>query len=140
MEMTVPAQTRFVGIVRLTIGAVARNLGMPEEDIDDLKLVVSELCSNAVLHAYPSSAGRVRITCEEAGGGLVVTVGDQGAGFSVVGDLGRLGYGLSLVRSLTDSCEISSRPGGGSGIRITKSIRSADDTVSLGGAPVGRTT
>ncbi|HEX6923454.1 MAG TPA: ATP-binding protein, partial [Bacillales bacterium] len=51
-EMTVPAQPEYVGVVRLTASGVANRAGFTYDEIEDIKVAVSEACTNAVNHAY----------------------------------------------------------------------------------------
>ncbi|MEH6941945.1 anti-sigma B factor RsbW [Bacillus sp. JJ722] len=52
VEMKVPAKPEYIGIVRLTLSGIASRMGFLYEDIEDLKVAVSEACTNAVQHAY----------------------------------------------------------------------------------------
>lgn len=52
IEMKVPAQPEYVGIIRLTLSGVASRMGYTYDEIEDLKIAVSEACTNAVQHAY----------------------------------------------------------------------------------------
>ena len=52
MEMKVPAKAEFIKVIRLTVSGVASRMGFSYEDIEDLKIVVSEACTNVVQHAY----------------------------------------------------------------------------------------
>lgn len=52
IEMKIPAKPEYVGIIRLTLSGVASRMGYVYEEIEDLKIAVSEACTNAVQHAY----------------------------------------------------------------------------------------
>lgn len=57
LELEIPARPEYIAIVRLVVSSVAstrRNL--PDDRIDDLKLAVSEACTNAI-EAYGSFPG-----------------------------------------------------------------------------------
>lgn len=52
VEMKVPAKPEYIGVVRLTLSGIASRMGFLYEDIEDLKVALSEACTNAVQHAY----------------------------------------------------------------------------------------
>ena len=49
-ELEMPAKPKYVGLARLLAGSVARRMSFSEENIDDLKLAISEMCTNAIIH------------------------------------------------------------------------------------------
>ncbi len=63
VDIAIPPASVYVGIVRLTVASLARSAGFDEARIDDIRIAVSEACTNAVL------------TNEEAGCSDPVTVG-----------------------------------------------------------------
>ena len=46
--LAIPADPAYVGTVRYFAATIARHEGLPEELIDDLRLAVSEACSEAI--------------------------------------------------------------------------------------------
>ena len=94
----------------------------------DLKLALTEACTNSVRHAYEEGrAGNVEILYELASDRLVIEVGDEGAGFELLesgngsdGDLEEGGLGIEIIRALADEVEIGRRDKGGSRLRFVK--------------------
>jgi serine/threonine-protein kinase RsbW len=128
VELRIAARAENVALARLTLSGVAAAAGAPPDVVADLKLAVSEACTNAVQHAYTEMGGdqegRVVLRFAVAAGKLLVEVEDEGSGFELVtraswadGErAGRgLGMGLTIVRSVTDELEIES---GGKGSRV----------------------
>lgn len=73
------------------------------DDLDDARLMVSELVTNAVLHADPS--GPIELDLRVAGDAVVVSVADDGPGFDpsrVSGPTAERpgGRGIWIVRAL----------------------------------------
>lgn len=60
VTLTVPALPEYVDLVRLTLYGVASKMKFTFEDIEDMKVAVSEACNNAVLHAYGEPKARSR--------------------------------------------------------------------------------
>lgn len=50
--LNLPATADFVDIVRLNLYGIAAKMGFSYEDIEDMKVAVSEACNNSVLYAY----------------------------------------------------------------------------------------
>ena len=48
-EIQIPPRPEYVGVLRLALGSLARTVGMDEESIDDLRIAISEACTNAVI-------------------------------------------------------------------------------------------
>ena len=126
IELRIAARAENVALARLTLSGVAAAAGAPPDVVADLKLAVSEACTNAVQHAYAGRSGdhdgQVILRFVVADRQLLVEVEDDGAGFELVtreswedGERPGLGMGLTIVRSLTDELEIES---GGKGSRV----------------------
>jgi serine/threonine-protein kinase RsbW len=119
IELEVPARPEFVGLARLVVSSLAssrRDLG--DDRIDDLKLAVSEACTNAIeAHAEVDVDERVVVRWRETQDRLEVWVQDRGPGFDLsslpehppVTDPQRLnferGLGIPLIRTLVDEVE-----------------------------------
>ena len=135
LELEIPASPEYIAIARLVVSSIAssrRNLG--DDRIDDLKLAVSEACTNAIESYGPHSGDgvrdRVRIRVRDDDERLEVDVADTGPGFDLnalpahppVTDPERLnferGLGIPLIRTLVDDVQfVSSR--GGTSVRMT---------------------
>lgn len=122
VELEIPAQPEFVSLVRLVVSSLAgsgANFG--EERVDDLKIAVSEACTNAIeAHGAVHTDERVLVRCRAAPGVLEVWIEDRGSGFDPeallthppVTDPERLkferGLGIPLIRTLVDDVEFTS--------------------------------
>ncbi len=102
-----PARIRDV---RSWIATIARSAGFSEGDTHDLAVALSEVCSNSYRHSYGGRTdGRIDLEAELSSGRLRLTVRDYGAAFEATGgdapcspELAEGGYGLFLIRALTD--------------------------------------
>jgi serine/threonine-protein kinase RsbW len=119
IELQIPARAEFVALVRLVVSSLASARRILADDrIDDLKLAVSEACTNAIeAHGAASLDGRIVVRCWESDDRLEVSVDDRGEGFDPqslpqhppVTDPQRLnferGLGIPLIRTLVDEVE-----------------------------------
>ena len=128
VRLTIPAKAEYITLGRLALTAIARVRPLTPETLSDLKLALTEACTNSVRHAYQEGrSGTVEIVYQIEPDRLVVEVIDDGAGFapdeagsSGNGDLSEGGLGIAIIRAVTDEVEIGGRASGGSRLRFVK--------------------
>jgi serine/threonine-protein kinase RsbW len=131
VRLTFPAKPEYITLGRLALTGIAR-LGpdaFPDEVLGDVKLALTEACTNSVRHAYDGGSGAVSIAYELHDDRLVVEVVDDGTGFDRVGaavdpedELNEGGLGIAIIEALTDELEISRGAAGGSRLRFVKRL------------------
>lgn len=109
LQMMLPAQAENVAVVRHALTGLAEEIGMDEPGLADLKTVVTEACTNVVVHAYQGESGRLTVEAKPDRDGLTVIVRDEGTGIrpQVDPDQPSLRLGLSLIAALSSSFAIS---------------------------------
>jgi serine/threonine-protein kinase RsbW len=127
VALTVPARAEFIALGRLALTGLARTRVLSAEIVADLKLALTEACSNSVRHAYDEGReGIVEILYELSEDRIAIQVTDDGSGFDpkilkrAQQELDEGGLGIAIIRALTDELEIGARPEGGSRLRFTK--------------------
>jgi serine/threonine-protein kinase RsbW len=128
VRLTIPAKPEYITLGRLALTAIAGVRPVSDEALHDLKLALTEACTNSVKHAYvEGGAGSVDIVYELLADRLAVEVGDAGSGFDPNSgqgngddELEEGGLGIAIIRALTDEVEIAERAGGGSRLRFVK--------------------
>jgi hypothetical protein len=128
VELEIPPGSAYVAIVRLAIAALARGAGLEEEAVEELKIALSEACTNAVLvHEEASIPDPVTIRWIEEADRLVVEVSDHGPAdestfegnqFDSQGFSTRLVMSRVLLAALIDSCDFIPQPEGGTVTRL----------------------
>ena len=118
-------------------GAVAAFLAQADPTVDqlaDIKTAVSEAVTNCIVHAYPGGIGMIRMTAALYENGEVrITVADQGIGIPDVAKAmepmyttgnpeERTGLGFSVMQSFMDKVKVTSRPGRGTRVTMTKHL------------------
>lgn len=126
IEMKIPAKPEYVGIIRLTLSGVASRMGYAYEEIEDLKIAVSEACTNAVQHAYKGEDGEVAVRFLVYEDRLEIIVSDKGGSFDfdqkqedigpytsahTVDQLAEGGLGLYLMQTLMDEVKVQANSG-----------------------------
>ena len=131
VRLTLPARPEGVAVVRQALAGMADALDFDPAVLADMKMAVSEACTNVVVHAYDDSEGvlEVDMTADEVG--LTIKVRDHGAGIrpqvNSARDVPALGLGLPLIAALSDSFELHGSAGKGTEVRMTFAyIRDSD--------------
>jgi anti-sigma regulatory factor (Ser/Thr protein kinase) len=116
LRLRLSASPEEVPFARVAITRLCEHLEIDDQQTQNVRLAVTEACSNCVLHAYEGTTrGTYVLEARVDRQALRVIVSDSGVGVhharvSIHPDVG---YGLHLIRTLADSAEISSRPSGG---------------------------
>lgn len=115
LEIKIPMQTRYLGLIGNIGEQLARELNEYTGDHDllayTLNLVLTEALSNVIKHAGCGSEG-VRISIQIEKGTLCIQVYDQGEGFDFENlpcpdpdELCEQGRGIFIIRELMDSVD-----------------------------------
>jgi serine/threonine-protein kinase RsbW len=133
IRLTIPAKPEYITLGRLALTGIARLRPEPlsQEVLGDLKLALTEACTNSVRHAYSSGEGMVEILYELHPDRLVVEVTDQGEGFDPPAfpatpledeELSEGGLGIAIIQALSDEFELGDGAQGGSRLRFVKHL------------------
>ena len=114
IELHLPPVVADVGLARHVVTVAARQAGMDDERVEDLKIAVSEATTNAILaHQREETANHVVLGFRSRSGSFEVTVKDAGGGFDPLpeGLAGTRdwtiegGLGVTIIRGLADDVE-----------------------------------
>jgi len=112
VRLDIPALPAFVGVARSVVTTVATTVeGIDDDRLDDLRLAVSEACTNAVEDG--ANGRRVVVRCTVDADELVVRIEDDGDAFAEA-SMAERGFGLQLITALVDSVEFGRGEGNGS--------------------------
>ena len=134
IKIEFPSRSCNEAFARAAVSAFASQLDPTLEELGDLRTAVSEAVTNAIVHAYPDSIGkismRLRIPAENT---VEITVRDWGRGMEDVekamqplyttGGEERSGMGFTIMGSFTDKLRVRSLPGRGTSVTMRKTIR-----------------
>jgi len=113
-----PAVADSVPRARNALTEFAVWAGATGEQLDAIKLAVSEAATNVVVHAYDGRLGEILIDARLASGELWIEVADDGQGMRPRIDTPGLGLGLSLISQLADGFAIAKRSSGGTEVHM----------------------
>jgi anti-sigma regulatory factor (Ser/Thr protein kinase) len=119
VRLTLPARPENVAVIRHVLGAFAEAVSLPADVIDDMRLAVTEACTNVVRHAYDGEPGRLDIVLRQDDDDIEVIVSDYGRGLGGSADTTGPGLGLPLISALVASLEIQHAPSAGSRLAMS---------------------
>ena len=120
-----------VSFARSCVGAFAAQLNCTLEEIEEIKLVVSEAVSNCIIHGYANQTDKkVLIMATILGdSSMEIMIEDYGQGIADIeqamepnfsSDPNRTGLGFTLMKSFMDELEVESQPGQGTIIKLKR--------------------
>ena len=133
VTMTFPSRSANEGFARTAAACFAARLDPTLDELADIKTAVSEAVTNAIVHAYPDTLGRVTLRLRLLEGGVLeIQVRDRGVGIADVeqartplfttGNEERSGMGFTIMESFMDTLQVRSAPGRGTTVTMRKRI------------------
>ena len=133
VSLEFPSRSANEGFARTAAACFAAQLDPTLEEINDVKTAVSEAVTNAIVHAYPDTLGKIvlklRLRDDHS---LEIVVRDWGVGIADVeqartplfttGNEERSGMGFTLMESFMDSLKVRSAPGKGTTVTMRRKI------------------
>jgi stage II sporulation protein AB (anti-sigma F factor) len=135
MKIEFPSKSQNEAFARVVVAAFASQLDPTIEELSDVKTAVSEAVTNAIIHGYENSSGKIEIECKIEEDVLTIVVCDNGQGIEDVDlarqplytskpELERSGMGFTVMETFMDSLEIVSEPEKGTRITMVKKFKS----------------
>lgn len=134
VKITFAGRSVNEGFARAALAAFLVQLDPTVPQLADMKTAVSEAVTNCIVHAYPDKIGPITMTAAIYEGGIVrITITDRGVGISDIakamepmfttGDTEeRAGLGFAVMQSFMDKVKVSSTPGRGTRVTLTKRL------------------
>ena len=128
-----PSRSANEGFARTAAACFAAQLDPTLEEVNDIKTAVSEAVTNAIVHAYPDTLGKVVVKLRiKEGHALEIVVKDWGVGIADVeqartplfttGSEERSGMGFTIMESFMDTLKVRSAPGRGTTVTMARKI------------------
>ncbi|MDD7182114.1 histidine kinase [Peptostreptococcus anaerobius] len=126
ISMKLTSNPNFVSVIRLTVSGIASKIGFSFDEIEDLKVSISEACTNAIKHSKEDLFEINFYIYEDK---LSIEVIDDGVGYDEdsVEDPDPLnpktsGLGLFIIKTLMDEVEVKTCEDCGTVIKMTKLV------------------
>ena len=133
VRLSLPARAEGVGVVRQALAGVADALVVDAAVLADMKMAVTEACTNVVVHAYEEHVdGTLEVEMLADKAALTIVVRDTGTGIQprpARRDAPALGLGLPLIAALSDAFELRGGADTGTEVRMTFSYERNGDPV-----------
>ncbi len=133
VKLDIPAKAEYVSLGRLALSGLLRSRGGYSDDaVADLKLALTEACSNSVRHAYDHDDGQVHLEFTVHDDRVTVLIRDEGGGFHEDDEdcadcrgipeihLAEGGMGISIIRAIVDDFDLRKPDEGGTVLVLTK--------------------
>lgn len=151
LSLDLPDDEKHVPVVRRLARSLLRDLGVLEEDLDSVELIIGELCGNVARHAR-SDDGLYRLSAAFYHNRVVLTVRDRGPGFTfteipatgstrpdtLAGGTRIGGYGLFLVEQLSEHVEFERADRKGTTVRAQVRLRYSSPSAAQKAASLDR--
>jgi serine/threonine-protein kinase RsbW len=120
MQLALPARAENIAVVRHALGAFGDVCALDAQTLSDVRLAVTEACTNVVVHAYPAGEeGPMEVAATLAGDELRVVVRDEGRGLERRSETPGHGLGLPLIASLAEGVTAGRDERGHTEVRMT---------------------
>ncbi|MGH2726914.1 MAG: SpoIIE family protein phosphatase, partial [Actinomycetota bacterium] len=111
ITLRLPTMPVFISALRRRLRERLRAIGMPDDDVFDIVLAVSEAAANAMEHASDPISPSISVTVAPANGRIVLSVRDYGR-WKEAAPEGERGRGLKLIEALLEAPSIERSPEG----------------------------
>lgn len=132
IKLEIPSDTRNVAFARTALALFASQLDWTLDELEDIKVAVSEAVSNSVIHGYQLREGIIEISASYAGSELTIVIEDFGQGISdleLAQETGytsipeeRMGLGFTFMHEYMDEVLVASQVQKGTKVTMIKRV------------------
>lgn len=133
IAITFDANSKNEGFARVSIAVFVSQLDPLLQDIEDVKMAVSEAVTNSIIHGYENKRGEIYIKCGILGRTVYIEIEDKGKGIENITKareplytskphMERSGMGFTVMEAFMDNIKVYSKVGEGTKITMSKKI------------------
>mgnify|MGYP001770198168 CR=1 FL=1 len=134
MQLKFSSLSQNESFARVAVASFIAQLDPTMDELTEIKTVVSEAVTNAIIHGYENNPdGVVYVTCRLEDHVVYLTIKDEGVGiddietarqplFTTKPDLERSGMGFTIMENFMDEVQIESKKNEGTIVRLTKHL------------------
>lgn len=137
IAVCLPRDAETVALARRVVANALSSFGVTRECVDDIRLALSEACTNVIEHAAADDEYEVRLGIDERR--CAISVRNTRSGFDAAALAGEMpdadsprGRGVAIMRALMDWVDLSAEAETGAIVRFVKTLAVEPD------APFGR--
>jgi serine/threonine-protein kinase RsbW len=127
VAISLPQEVETVALIRRAVTNTLSVFGVEDDCVEDIRLALSEACTNVIEHAGVDDEYEVRVEVDDAR--CEISVKNQGDGFDFAaldgempdGDSAR-GRGVAIMRAVMDQVRFSSEPREGTIVHLVKQL------------------
>lgn len=133
-KCTFPADSANEALARAAVSAFLIPADPTAQELADLRTVISEAVTNAIVHGYRNTEGEVSVTLRMLPERVIyIRVSDKGCGIPDVNkamqplytsapEEDRAGLGFAIMQTFTDSLHVRSAPGHGTVLTMRRRL------------------
>jgi stage II sporulation protein AB (anti-sigma F factor) len=133
INLEFPSRSCNEAFARMAVACFAAQMDPTLNELEDIKTAVSEAVTNAIVHAYPSTLGKIQLRAKILEGNVLeISIKDRGRGIADIdqarqpmfttGGEERSGMGFTIMESFMDKIQVRSEPGKGTVVVLKKRI------------------
>ncbi|MFS0554020.1 anti-sigma F factor [Brevibacillus sp. 179-C9.3 HS] len=134
MSVSFAALSQNEAFARVAVAAFISQLDITMDELEEIKTVISEAVTNAIIHGYDENPeGVVHISVRIQEDSIDLIVEDNGRGiedveqamqplYTTKPELERSGMGFTIMENFMDSLEVATVVGKGTTVRLTKRL------------------
>ena len=133
MEIQFDSKSCNEGFARVAVASFLTQMNPTVEEVADVKTVVSEAVTNAIILGYEKRQGKIRIFCRISENQFFMEVSDKGKGilnveeamqpmYTTKPEEDRSGMGFAFMEAFMDEVKVESEPEKGTCVRMKKII------------------
>ena len=133
VTLAFPSRSSNEGFARAAVSCFAAQMDPTLNELEDIKTAVSEAVTNAIVHAYPDTIGKIAMKLRlREDHSLEIVIRDWGVGIADVdqartplfttGNEERSGMGFTIMESFMDTLKVRSAPGKGTTVTMRRKI------------------
>ncbi len=140
IRLNILSKPENIAIARVTVATFIAQIDLTVDELEDIKVAVSEAISNSIIHGYENKNDQwIEIKVEKHSHSFIITISDQGKGIEDIkkamepafsSDPLRMGLGFVFMQSFMDEVEVISELGKGTIVKLVKKLAVVQGTPS----------
>ncbi|HEX4820913.1 MAG TPA: ATP-binding protein [Acidimicrobiales bacterium] len=134
VAICLPQEAQTVALIRGAVTSTLSLFGVEDECVEDIRLALSEACTNVIEHAQAGDEYEVRVEVDDTQ--CQISVKNSGNGFDFAALDGQMpdghsarGRGVAIMRAVMDQVRFSSEPRDGTIVHLVKQLDVRDGGV-----------